>query len=318
MNTFNKPPQNILESKEEIFEGYEVALLDPRPNADNSKIFEGKKVYGIEVTIPALAEQCIGNLDPQHSGGDHTRAAIEDAVSCELPPKDAVLATVRPDLDSFGSMALLNMRQNNDILDEDILSKVKKIAEADTFAKGTWPGERELPTIENPWPESKGELSPLSAMVMDFKMQAKERVARLQKWFEKNEIPKDYEEKLETERQDLIKAIENGDIKVNVRDGVALVESTHRSGMDTGYRKAPIVIALNPKFQMQGGEPHIKYTVAQYQNGFVDLKSALSEIQALEVGWGGSPTIIGSPQGVSSKLSMEQVFEIIDKYKIYN
>ncbi len=308
--------QNSNESHEKMFDGYEVVLFDPRPNSDNSKIFESKKVYGIEVTIPALAEQCIGNLDPQHSGGDYTRAAIEDAISCELPPQDAVLATVRPDLDSFGSMALFNMRQNSKVINEDILGKVQKIAEADTFAKGEWPGERELPTVENPWPESKGELSPLSAMVMDFKLPAKDRVARLQKWFENNETPKEYEEKLESERQDLIQAIENEDIKVSVRDGIALVESTHRSGMDTGYRKAPIVIAVNPKFQMQGGEPHVKYTVAQYQNSFVDLKLALSEIQALEAGWGGSPTIIGSPQGVSSKLSMEQVFEIVDKYKI--
>ncbi len=308
--------ENDQESREKAFEGYEVALLDPRPNADNSKVFEDKKVYGIEVTIPALAEQCVSNLDPQHTGGDHTKAAIEEALSCELPPKDAVLVTVRPDLDSFGSMAVFNMRQNDLVLNEDILDKVNRIAESDTFSKGSWSGEKELPTAENPWPEGVTELSPLAAMVADFKVAPKERVTTLQKWFEENEIPREYEERLKTERQDLIKAIENGDITVTVKDGIALVESTHRSGIDMGYRKAPVVIAMNPKFQMQGGEPYVKYTVAQYQGGYIDLPAALSDIQKLETGWGGSLTIIGSPQGVSSELSTDQLLEIIEKYKL--
>ena len=300
---------------EKLPDSYEVALLDPRPNADNSKIFEGKKVYGIEVTIPALAEKCeLGNLDPQHTGGDSTRAAIQDAISVELPPEDATLVTVRPDLDALGSMAVFNIRRGTE-LSKETLEKVEKIAEMDTFSKGGWPGERELPTKENPWPEGKSELNSLNALSSDFKIPVTERVERIKQWLINNIIPVDYDEKLDKERLDLANALESGQIKIDVEDGIAKIETTHRAGMDIGYRRAPVVIALNPRFQVQGGEPHTKYTVAQYSIGNVDLKSALEELKTKEEGWGGSPTIIGSPQGVSSKLSMDDVFEIVKKYK---
>src|SRR3989338_3386224 len=82
---------------------YNYALLDPRniPAAAeaNDKVF-ANPVYGIEVTVPALAKRCIFNLDPQHSGGDANRAAIEDALTAELPTEGSTLATVRADLDA--------------------------------------------------------------------------------------------------------------------------------------------------------------------------------------------------------------------------
>lgn len=308
--------ESKIENKEVQVFSYDIALLDPRPNADNTKVFEGKKVYGIEVTIPALAAKCeLGNLDPQHTGGDHTRAAIEDAVSVELPPEDARLVTVRPDLDALGSMAIFNIRHGSELTTE-ILEKVKKVAEMDTFSKGGWPGERELPTKENPWPEGQSELAPLTALSSDFKVPVADRVKKIQLWFEENAVPTEYVERLARERSDIAEALERGEIKVEVTDGIAEVETTHRAGMDIGYRKAPIVIALNPKFQLAGGEPHRKYTVAQFTAEYADLKSALEELKAKEEGWGGSPTIIGSPQGISSKLSMEEVFEIVKKYKL--
>lgn len=262
---------------------YDVALLDPRPNADNSKIFEGKKVYGIEVTVPALAVKCeLGNLDPQHSDDNHTRATIEDAVSVELPPEDARLVTIRPDLDAFGSMAIFNMRHGISELTPEILEKVQKIAEADTFSKGAWPGEREIPSVENPWPEGQSELSPLGALAMDFKIPVATRVQKIQEWLEQGSVPQEYIDRLESERKDIISAIESGSIKVEVEDGIAKVQSAHRSGIDTGYRKAPIVIAYNPKFQLGGGEPHKKYTVAQFTAQYLDLKAALEELKTKE------------------------------------
>lgn len=93
---------------------YKFALLDPRrgPQAEaaNDRVFDAGPVYGVEVTVPALAERCVENFDPQHTGGDVSTAAIEVALVCELPPAGVTLATVRPDLDAFGTMAVLAMR----------------------------------------------------------------------------------------------------------------------------------------------------------------------------------------------------------------
>jgi len=88
----------------------------------------------------------------------------------------------------------------------------------------------------------------------------------------------------------------------------------HRAGMELGYRNAPAVVAINPRFQLQGGEPYEKYVIAQYTMGYIDLKAVAQELSQLEQGWGGSPTIIGSPQGKSSTLSREQIFEIVRKH----
>jgi hypothetical protein len=58
----------------------------------------------------------------------------------------------------------------------------------------------------------------------------------------------------------------------------------------------------------------VKDTIAQAELGWVDLPAVQAELAALEPGWGGSPTIIGSPQGVSSSLTLEQVTDVIARH----
>ena len=97
---------------------YQYGLIDPRPIPDaktaNDKLFENPHgVLGIEVTIPAYALRCtLGNIDPQHTDGNKDLAAIELAQTCEIPPSEATMVTVRADLDALGSMALLEYRAN--------------------------------------------------------------------------------------------------------------------------------------------------------------------------------------------------------------
>ena len=65
-------------------------------------------------------------------------------------------------------------------------------------------------------------------------------------------------------------------------------------------------LVIAPKFK--------KYTVAQFENRYVDLSAVKEDLNEKESGWGGSPTIIGSPQGESSQLSKEEVAEIVAKH----
>lgn len=72
--------------------------------------------------MPTLAERCMANLDPQHLGGDVATAAIQAALAMwrELPPDGATLATIRPDLDSIGAMAVLELlRQDRGLITGD-------------------------------------------------------------------------------------------------------------------------------------------------------------------------------------------------------
>jgi hypothetical protein len=305
---------------------FNFGTLDPRntPEAKvaNEAILTSGPVYGIEVTIPALAEQCsLGNIDPQHTEGDVNRAAIEDALTVEIPPEGTTFVTVRADLDSIGSMVVLNLRAKGEEFSEEALDRINTIATTDKFARGEW-APKSIPTKENPWnegistAESSRDIAAIAAAVMDFKLPLAERVAILEKWVLTGEEPAQYREKVEKERLDLVDAIETGLIKTETRaEGkIAVVESGHRAATNIGYSLAPVVVALNPAFRLGGGEPHRKYTICQYSGTYVDLKAVFAELSALESGWGGSPNIGGSPQGVSSELSIDQVTDIVEKH----
>ncbi len=326
---------------------YKFALLDPRPvpaaQAANDAIFASGPVYGVEVTVPALAARCIGNLDPQHTGGDASVAAIEAALTAELPPDGATFVTIRPDPDAFGAMLVLEARQtrsrfywgdnqsslniDNDaypgvcVRNANMAERIRTIAAADKFGKGGWPGVRPLPSRENPWLENAAaedihDLAAISAALFDYKIPVEQRVALMRHWFLTGLEPKDYREKVEAERAEMIRALEAGEIKVStVADGrIAVVESSHRAATMIGYTQAPVVVARNPAHRVQGGEPHTKYTVCAFTAEEADIKSALVELAQMEPGWGGSPTIGGSPQGVSSELTTDEVVAVVARH----
>jgi len=309
---------------DKIIFNYGFLTLDPRPAGKerNEEIFRTVRVYGIEVTVPALAERCVANLDPQHTGGDANRAAIEEALTAELPPAGIVLATIRADLDSVGAMAIFSLRLRGENL-EPAKERICLVAESDKFARGGWPGRRALPTRDNPWPEqvsaeSSRPLAAIAAAVSDFRVPLEERVALMERWLLTGEEPAEYREKVERERAEMISALESGVIKVREAAGgrIAVVESIHRAATSVGYCIAPVVVALNPEFRFQGGEPIRKFTVCQFEAGYVDLKSVFAELSELEPGWGGSPTIGGSPQGVNSRLAINQVVEVVERHLI--
>lgn len=304
---------------------YKFAILDPRniPAATeaNNKIFTSGPVYGIEVTVSALASRCIANIDPQHTGENHELAAIDVALKVELPAPGTILATVRADLDSIGAMAIFSLRSEEVDL-APATNRIGLIATSDKFARGGWTGPKSLPTAEHLYDdstasaESDSRLAPLAAAVSDFKAPLSERVETLKKWLLTGEEPAGYRERWIAERQALAQAIADGtiDAKVVANGKIARVISTHRAATSIGYCLAPVVVAMNPTFSFQGSPAHAKFTICQFTPGFMDLTEVKAELAALEPGWGGSPTIIGSPQGVSSTLTIDQVVEVVARH----
>ncbi|HWQ59688.1 MAG TPA: hypothetical protein VN420_00880 [Candidatus Fimivivens sp.] len=304
---------------------YRYEILDPRPIPAaveaNEKVFASGTVYGIEVTVPALAARCAYNLDPQHSGGDATTAAIKAALTEVIPLAGAILATVRADLDGVGAMTVFALRAKGVTLSPETEARIRSVAAADTFARGNWPGQQPLPTRDNPWPasgsaEGTRELAAMAAAVADFKVPLAQRVAVMEHWLMTGEEPESYRSQVERERHDLIAAIEAGEVKITRFNLITAVETTHRAATMIGYLSAPIVVALNPAFRFGGGEPHRKFTVCQYTAGYVDLKAIANELASLEAGWGGSPTIIGSPQGVGSILTIDDVVMMVERHYV--
>ncbi len=151
---------------------------------------------------------------------------------------------------------------------------------------------------------------------MDHKVPLADRVSTMEWWLLTGEEPEQYRASVERERGEMVVALESGAINARTTaDGrIAIVESAHRAATMVGYSLAPVVVARNPAFKLGGGEAHMKYTVCAFEARFADISSALAELATLEPGWGGSPTIGGSPQGVSSKLTVDQVVAVITKH----
>lgn len=302
-------------------------VFDPRPQGAeaNEAIFALGPVLGVEVTISTLADRCkLGNIDPQHSKGNADLSAIEYAMfnmdSAFINEDIVVLATVRADLDSLGAMVVI-AAEIEGLSAGNFRDRAMLVAQADKFARGGW-RKSALPSMSNLWPEesasaeSSAELAAIAAAVADFKVSLDTRVQWMRDWLLAGDEPAGYREKVENERCDLVKALESGDVKISqtFNSKVVVVITHHRAATMIGYASAPVVVALNPEFRFQGGDPYRKFTICQFTADYVDLKSVLADLSALENGWGGSPTIGGSPQGVSSKLSVQQVAEAVIKH----
>lgn len=300
--------------------------LDPRPAARQTMLeLLSTPTFGVEVTVPELGLACLlGNADPQHTGGRADMSAIEGLAA--LFRGEAQVATVLPDLDSLGSMAVLDIAMDAiaqlGALAGEILWRIELIGRADRFERGEWPGRRPLPTLDQPWSDvlsgasDTRELAAMGAVVADHRLPVEERVRLLRIWLSTGEEPLEYRQRVEAERAEMLAALTGGEILVReaAKGHIATVVSTHRAGMAIGYHRAPVVVAQNPAFSFKGSAPVVKFTIAQFRVGYVDLSAALTELAGREPGWGGSPTIGGSPQGVSSGLSLDEVVAVVEAH----
>ena len=320
----------------------EFVLFDPRPAslaAEQAKILvlreQGYTIVGVEVTVPALAGLCHVNIDPQHgSEGDPSMSAIALIArhGIDLIPRaqKVAFATVRPDLDAFGGIALLwwelqapySVQQHSSAA---MRSRIEAIHLSDTFSRGEWQ-PRELGTGEDSYLAaiarcvSMYDASELSALEISAMMRS--RIEAVQRWLETGEEPSGYRQAYERESGEILSAIASGETSVDLSERygypaekqVVVVQSRLRAATSVGYTQAPIVVALNPAFSMGGAPPTRKFTICQYRAGYVDLPAVMQELASLEAGWGGSPTIIGSPQGVDSNLPLETVVGIVAKH----
>lgn len=348
---------------------YKFSTLNPSPKAREAELarLQGVVTLGIEVTVPELATACsLGNIDPQHSGGDISRAAIEVALDWPLPLGGTTLATVRADLDSVGAMAVMLIRmtvieerhRDHDawhatysgeyddcpylghdatMLTREERARVESIAKVDKFAAGDWPGRKSLPRKGEKAATAEVEFgipAGLSKLIMDFKTPLDDRVQLMVSWILTGDCPgldaanaavqAEWDTAVDAttiyavyDRVDDIHPLRefqcSPDIEL-VKPMLAYAESTARFATTFAYRMAPVIVLMNPSFSFQGAPAGRKYTIAQHQLGHVDMPAVLSDLQALEPGWGGSPTIVGSPQGGSSTLEPEQVVLIVLKH----
>lgn len=292
--------------------GWRYGIL--RPGAANEG-WLGPETLGIEVTVPALAAHCgLGNIDPQHDGSCDPRAAIEVALTAPPPPPGAALVTVRADADALGAMAVLRIRAAGRTLPEDSLTRIADIARWDRLERGDWAAWQAAnpplfrPAIAIDLKGKRLELKIVDALVRLDDRTVEARVEALAEWLLAGHttLPEAAVKAALDHEAALLSAWNRAAITVQRHESgrIAVLRSAPGAppgGMDLAYRIAPVVVAEG---YLPTGR---KLTVAQFEPGWIDLPALCAELAAREPGWGGSATIIGSPQGAACALALDAV-----------
>lgn len=190
----------------------------------------------------------------------------------------------------------------------------------DRFAYGPWPGPQTLPETGEDFIEAANAgraLAPLNAMAAgDRTLPLEDKVDRVKSWLASGQFPDlpKYRDQSLAFAETIEKAFHNGGIgwELAANGRVAIIESQVQGALSViGYRLAPVVIAVNPNHRFHDGLAGRKYTVAQFQAGYADFGRIGDALRRLETGWGGAPTILGSPQGNPSQLETETVLAIV-------
>ena len=307
-------------------DAYTYGLLDLRAGAAGENLpLLGAATLGIEVTVPELARRCgLGNIDPQHGGGAGVGAsratAIEACLTAAPPPAGATLVTVRPDLDAFGAMALLTFRRAGGKPGPDMRARIDRIARADRFDHGPWPGPRPLPPTLDDFASITHQDPALVAVIgamFDRDLTARDRVDLAARWLETGAEPGGYRERWTAHARVLLDGLASGAVAVEARAGgrIALVTSRLPGSLRLGYSRAPVVVAHDP-----GGAPDAdppaprRVVVAQYAPGYVGLSGLRDALARQEPGWGGSSTLLGSPQGRACGLGAEEIVAVVERH----
>jgi len=292
-------------------------------------------LVGVELTTPCSTGRIVANIDPQHTGVnffDRGTTAIEAAMQATDDQIESLLdlgrgepltlVTTRPDPDSLGAMAVIAMRAVGYV--EYSRETVAAISAADAHDRGKWaPGKVVAPTSANPWPggggiEATRFTAMLGALCANRSLPLETRVMLVGAWLARP-TAFDYRptgtyvkwyDLVEVTRRALIESLEARETVVKTQDGVAVVKSPHIGAMAIGYSQAPVVIACNPGFEGRGWSG-LKYTIAQYGPGYVNVRGVADKLNELEPGWGGADTICGSPQDRPSQLTAEKVLSIV-------
>jgi hypothetical protein len=277
---------------------------------------ENYLLIGIEVTNSELQNFLHFNIDPQHEIFPQNISCIEkilelkdELYTLKQNFEKICIITIRPDSDSIGSFALLDLIFNNQLKNKnDILINTKRIGSYDQHGRDNWK-ENIKPIFSLP--------PSLLTMIADHTLNISEKVSNVKQFLLTGKF-KTYNFYSDIAYKKNKIAIDKTNIDIIIQKKLAYVESSYRGAISKGYKYCPVVIAKNPHYIFGLGNNKIngiKYTIAQYNENYIDLNKILNRILELETGWGGSKTIIGSPQDRSSVLTKTDIIDIMkDNY----
>lgn len=281
-------------------------------------------IVGIEVSNPDLSLCCHLSIDPQHETANNDMTCVEYVynnsdyllTTC-LIFENICFVTLKPDMDSVSSMAVLTMLLNGQFnLTGDLIYRLKAIAKSDRHGRANWKNRREDYFHFKDY-NIYGIPIGLATMTADYKCDIDIKVQNMMEYLLTGTFEELFKYTTLTLRN-IKKSNKNANFEVIIPNKLVFIKSNYRGAFAIGYKMASTVIAKNSTFCFgMGPDKKVgkKFTIAQYENNkFIDLIGLKSELNELEPGWGGSSVIIGSPQDTPSKLDDATIIELTKKY----
>ena len=271
-------------------------------------------LIGLEVTIPEISNKLTINIDPQHTWNSKDGITCIEKFRSFLPNihkmngKELHVFFLKPDLDSISAAAILDIYLDNPlwILQEDISERICAIAEYDRHGRS--PSGR---GFYNSTRIPRG----LFMYVSGWKNSIYDKISLTRNWILDGTF-KDINKFNRIADKKFKQSLFNSKTEIIIPKKLVFIRSSSRGACGIGYRYAPVTIALNPSYRFGIDESRIygkKWVIAQQSDGFVDMRGVLEELSKLEPGWGGSPSIIGSPQDRPSKILKDNVVDIVEQ-----
>lgn len=279
---------------------------------------DAKNTLGIEVTIPKLANKCgLGNIDHHRKGDDSdTPSACEQALTWDYV--DSHVIGVLADADTLTAMAVLWSRvfnveaaachysQNGYYpdktgyeLDKELVYKIGLIDR-----KGPASCLKELEDLRVQY---------IRAIAAQKNIPLNDQVYNIMLVICGKELTEKDLKLIEAEDLKLIEAEKAS--KVTKINDFVIVESSHFMATQVGYKYGDILICINKDFPKDFKDiskgTYRKITICK-RDEYVPYNINFSKLNSLENGWGGRPTIGGSPQGIDSILTINQILECIE------
>lgn len=288
---------------------YHFVVLDAR-KSDNPKID-----FGIEITIPELLPEGVTNLD-HHNENRHLPAAIEQALSCDLPAPGSVIGTVRPDMDSIGAMAVLQLRLKKRPIPIDYINRIALVDKREVTSIWRWKNMHQNGRL-NQRVVDQGVQIPLE-IVLDKYLDLRSKVCAMALWLTDGIAMKQHiaaavlrqEKRARSAEEAVSNAIDCG-------GGVALVKRAlgQRVNLTGIYRKVAQVIVSYSDVHLERFSR--KFKIFCRKGVALDWNGLVSDLNAAELSrggkpdWGGHECLIASPRYVDSVLGPEQVVDFV-------
>ena len=274
-----------------------------------------KILIGLEITIPEISKKLTYNIDPQH----HLKIWLdnkESNVTClekfrnflprvnEMTGKELHVFFLKPDLDSISAAAVLDIYLDNPtwILQEDISERIQAIADYDKHGR-----------ICNKLLHSPKIPRGLFMYVAGWKNSIYDKISITKTWILDGTF-KDISKFNRIADRKFKQSLFNSKTEIIIPKKLVFIKSINRGACGLGYRYAPVTVALNPSYRFGIDDSRIygkKWIIAQQSNGFINMSGILEELSKIEPGWGGSPSIIGSPQDRPSKILKDDIIDIV-------